>query len=148
MKQNNDIHRYDDIIDLPHPVSKRHKPMSLYNRAAQFAPFAALTGHDAAVKETARLTDRKIELDEAEKSRLDEKMQLIVDNLDEEPIITVTYFVPDDKKDGGAYMDYTGILKRIDEYEHILIMMDKTIIPIEEVYKIESELFIKYGLID
>lgn len=120
-----DTHRYDDIINLPHPTSANHPRMSLYDRAAQFSPFAALTGHDAAIKETARLTEQKIELSEDTISRLNEKLQIVADHLETE--VTITYFVPDERKSGGAYVSYTGIVRRIDDYEHTLIMTDKTV---------------------
>ena len=139
-----DTHRYDDIINLPHPTSANHPRMSLYDRAAQFSPFAALTGHDAAIKETARLTEQKIELSEDTISRLNEKLQIVADHLETE--VTITYFVPDERKSGGAYVSYTGIVRRIDDYEHTLIMTDKTVIPIEQVSEIESELFGEMGI--
>lgn len=139
-----DTHRYDDIINLPHPTSANHPRMSLYDRAAQFSPFAALTGHDAAIKETARLTEQKIELSEDTISRLNEKLQIVADNLETE--VTITYFVPDERKSGGAYVSYTGIVRRIDDYEHTLIMTDKTVIPIEQISEIESELFGEMGI--
>lgn len=141
---NNDAHRYDDIINLPHPTSVNHPRMSLYDRAAQFSPFAALTGHDAAIKETARLTEQKIELSEDTISRLNEKLQIVADHLETE--VTITYFVPDERKSGGAYVSYTGIVRRIDDYEHTLIMTDKTVIPIEQISEIESELFGEIGI--
>ncbi|MGI6041302.1 MAG: hypothetical protein ACOYBH_03680 [Candidatus Alectryocaccobium sp.] len=137
-------HRYDDIINLPHPTSVNHPRMSLYDRAAQFSPFAALTGHDAAIKETARLTEQKIELSEDTISRLNEKLQIVADHLETE--VTITYFVPDERKSGGAYVSYTGIVRRIDDYEHTLIMTDKTVIPIEQISEIESELFGEIGI--
>ncbi len=139
-----DTHRYDDIINLPHPTSANHPRMSLYDRAAQFSPFAALTGHDAAIKETARLTEQKIELSEDTISRLNEKLQIVADHLETE--VTITYFVPDERKSGGAYVSYTGIVRRIDDYEHTLIMTDKTVIPIEQISEIESELFGEMGI--
>lgn len=139
-----DTHRYDDIINLPHPTSANHPRMSLYDRAAQFSPFAALTGHDAAIKETARLTEQKIELSEDTISRLNEKLQIVADHL--ETKVTITYFVPDERKSGGAYVSYTGIVRRIDDYEHTLIMTDKTVIPIEQISEIESELFGEIGI--
>lgn len=139
-----DTHRYDDIINLPHPTSANHPRMSLYDRAAQFSPFAALTGHDAAIKETARLTEQKIELSEDTISRLNEKLQIVADHLETE--VTITYFVPDERKSGGAYVSYTGIVRRIDDYEHTLIMTDKTVIPIEQISEIESELFGEIGI--
>ncbi len=139
-----DTHRYDDIINLPHPTSANHPRMSLYDRAAQFSPFAALTGHDAAIKETARLTEQNIELSEDTISRLNEKLQIVADHLETE--VTITYFVPDERKSGGAYVSYTGIVRRIDDYEHTLIMTDKTVIPIEQISEIESELFGEIGI--
>ena len=101
-------HKYDDIIMLPHHVSKRHPQMSPLNRAAQFSPFAALTGHEDAIQETARLTDSFVEMDESRKSQLDGQLGLIRDNLDAQPEIEVTYFQPDEKKSGGAYLAPRG----------------------------------------
>lgn len=144
MNEKNSTHYYDDIINLPHPTSQNHPRMSLYDRAAQFSPFAALTGHDAAIKETARLTEKRIEPSEDMISRLNEKLQIIADNLDTE--VTITYFVPDKNKSGGAYVSHTGTVRRIDDYEHTLVMTDKTVIPIEQISEIESELFGKMGI--
>ena len=137
----NDPHRYDDIINLPHPTSNRHPRMPLYDRAAQFSPFAALTGHDAAIKETARLTDEKLELDEEVKARLNEKLQIIKENIVTDVTVFITYFVPDEKKSGGTYASCTGSVKRMDAYEHRIIMNDNTVIPIEQIYEVESDLF-------
>lgn len=132
-----DKNKYDDIINLPHHVSKKHPQMSMANRAAQFMPFQALTGYGAAVKETARLTDRRIELDEYEKAELDDKLNHILDS--EEPTqVAVTYFQPDERKEGGRYLNITGIIKKIDEYERVLVMEDKTVIPIDEVFEINT----------
>lgn len=141
MVEDKNNHTYDDIINLPNPTSRNHPRMSLYDRAAQFSPFAALTGHDAAIKETARLTDKKVELDEDTLSRLNERLNIINENIGSEQIVTITYFVPDDRKSGGAYISHSGTVKRIDEYERTVIMTDKTEIPIEEISKIESDLF-------
>lgn len=129
---------YDDIIHLPHHRSKKHAPMPLIDRAAQFSPFAALTGHDAAIKETARLTDRKIELDEYEIAALDEKLQMIKIQLDvkKSSEITVTYFQPDMRKEGGEYVNVTGNVKKMDEYDKCLIMNDGTRILIEDIIDI------------
>lgn len=132
---------YDDIINLPHYISKTRPQMSLHDRAAQFASFAALSGYDTAVKETARLTDTRLELDEYEKSALNDNLSLIADSLSVEPVVAVTYFLPDKKKAGGAYITSTGIVKKIDEYERVVIMLDGAKIPIEDIYKIESDLF-------
>ena len=133
--------RYDDMIYMQNPTPTCKPRMSLYERAAQFSPFAALTGYEDAVEETARLTDTRLELSEDMKTILNEKMQMIVDNLDSEPIVTITYFVPDKKKSGGAYVDATGVVKEIDEYERCIVMTDKKKIPIEQIRAIEGELF-------
>lgn len=141
MAEDNQNHTYDDIINLPNPTSKNHPRMPLYDRAAQFSPFAALTGHDAAIAETARLTDKKAVLDEDALAKLNKRLRIIGENLETEPQVTITYFVLDNKKAGGAYFTHTGIAKRIDEYEHVVIMKDKTVIPIDEISSIESEIF-------
>ena len=139
---NNDCSdKYKDIINLPHHQSKRRPRMSMIDRAAQFSPFAALTGHNDAIIETARLTDRKIELDEGTKSVLNEKIQMISDYLSEMPTVTFTHFEPDIKKDGGAYLKTTGTVKKIDDYNKEIYLIDGTIILIEHIYEIESELF-------
>ena len=105
-------------------------------RAAQFSPFAALTGHDAAVKETARLTDERIELDENRKAVLNEKLQMIQENIEHQPEVTVTFFRPDDKKNGGEYIDIIGKVKKIMEIEHSVRLADGTEIPIDDLYEI------------
>ena len=133
--------KYRDIINLPHHQSKRRPRMSMIDRAAQFSPFAALTGHNDAIIETARLTDRKIELDEGTKSVLNEKIQMISDYLSEMPTVTFTHFEPDIKKDGGAYLKTTGTVKKIDDFNKEIYLTDGTIILIEHIYEIESELF-------
>lgn len=130
---------YDDIISLPHHVSGTRSHMPLIDRAAQFAPFAALTGYDAAVKETARQTDRRMELDEYEKEALSEKLRLVAEQIDGCPEITITYFRPDDKKDGGAYVTVNGRVKKIDDFEKIVYMTDGTRVAIEEILVIEGE---------
>ena len=139
---NNDCSdKYKDIINLPHHQSKRSPRMSMIDRAAQFSPFAALTGHNDAIIETARLTDRKIELDEGTKSVLNEKIQMMSDYLSEMPTVTFTHFEPDIKKDGGAYLKTTGTVKKIDDFNKEIYLTDGTIILIEHIYEIESELF-------
>lgn len=138
--QKND-HKYDAIINLPHHTSAKHPRMSMQNRAAQFSPFAALTGYDAAVKETARLTDQRVELDEYQKAALDERLQIIQEHLKERPEISLTYFQPDERKAGGAYLTICGAVKKIDVYEKIIVMMDGTKVPIEEVFELNGELF-------
>lgn len=127
---------YEDIIHLPHHRSKKHAPMPLIDRAAQFSPFAALTGHDAAIKETARLTDRKIELDEYEIEVLDERLRIIREQLTAKPEITVTYFLPDERKCGGRYVTVTGTVKKIDEYEKYLLLNEGTRILIEDILEL------------
>ena len=133
--------KYDDMIYLPNPTPTCKPRMSLHDRAAQFSPFAALTGYEDAVEETARLTDTRLELSEDMKTILNEKMQMILDNAENEPIVTITYFVPDKKKSGCAYVEVTGIVKEIDEYERCIVMTDKKKIPIEHIRAIEGELF-------
>lgn len=132
---------YDDIINLPHHVSPTHPHMSASDRAAQFAPFAALTGYEAAVKETARLTDKRLELDEGEKEVLNERLQIIADRIKEYPEIAVTYFQPDSKKDGGAYVTAISAVKKIDKYERVVVMTDGTTISIDEIISIDGQIF-------
>ena len=132
---------YEDIINLPHHVSKTRPQMSMLDRAAQFSPFAALTGYDAAIKETGRLTDERIEMDEDRKAALDMKQAYLIEMIDEQPEISVTFFLPDTKKSGGAYVTVTGNLKRFDEYERLLILMDGKKIPMDDIADIESDLF-------
>ena len=138
-------HEYDDIIDLPHHVSATRPRMSMIDRAAQFSPFAALTGYDAAIKETGRLTDRRIELTDDSRAPLDRKQQLLLDNLTDQPEVSVTYFVPDERKSGGAYVTATGRVKKVDDYQRLLILTDGTKIPLDEILDMESELFRSLG---
>lgn len=133
--------RYDDIIHLPHHVSKTRPQMSMMDRAAQFSPFAALTGYDAAIKETGRLTDEKIELGEETKAVLDRKQRYLSDMISVQPEITVTYFLPDERKSGGTYLSVTGKLKRIDEYARLMLLTDGKKIPLDDIMDIESNLF-------
>lgn len=136
-----DIHRYDDMINLLHPASTNHPHMPIQDRAAQFAPFAALTGHDAAIRETARLTNRKVELDPERKAVLDEKLQMLREEIEKHPGISVTYFQPDEKKSGGAYVTITGIVKKIDVHEQALVTTDGLKISIDGIMELDSELF-------
>ena len=126
--------KYDDIINLPYP--QKPQRMSNYNRAAQFSPFAALTGFEAAIAETARLTDCKVELDEGGKALLDEKLRLIEENIQESPEIVVTYFKPDLRKFGGAYIQKSGRVKKLDAYSRSVIFTDGTAIRIEDISEI------------
>ena len=132
---------YEDIIDLPHHVSTTRPRMSNIDRAAQFSPFAALVGYDAAVKETARLTDDWMELDENSKTILNEKLQMVLEHAEMSPEIIITYFVQDSKKTGGAYVTTTGIVKKVDTYEQMLVLRDGTRIPLADIFEIEGELF-------
>ena len=132
---------YSDIINHPHYVSKTRPQMSELERAAQFAPFAALTGYDVAIKETGRLTDEKIELDEEALTTLDMKYQLLMDALDDAPEVTITYFQPDERKAGGKYVSATGAVKKVDDFERRITMRDGTKIPMDDVLSIDGELF-------
>ncbi|MBE7017528.1 MAG: hypothetical protein E7420_05160 [Ruminococcaceae bacterium] len=138
MHISNDPHRYDDLLALPHPTSKKHKRMSRENRAAQFSPFAALTGYDALVDETARFTEMRTELDEQHKSALDEILRLLLEHIGEKPEIGIRYFVPDLRKFGGEFLDYRGRLLRIDAFEGSLLFEDGLKIAIEDVFDIQS----------
>lgn len=133
-----DRHKYDDIIDHPHPVSKTHPPMPAADRAAQFAPFAALTGHSAAVRETARLTEERMELDENCKAVINRQLTVLKERLDRQPAVSVIYFMEDMKKSGGIYVSASGNVKRIDEYKKLMILTDGTKIPIDDIIEIES----------
>ena len=133
--------KYNEIMGLPHHVSKTRPQMPMSDRAAQFAPFAALTGYDAAIKETGRLTDERIELDVEALSALDMKYQLLMEALDEAPEVTITYFQPDERKAGGKYVSAVGAVKKIDDFERRIIMRDGTRIPMDDVLSIDGELF-------
>ena len=137
MNRLENTHRYDDIIDLPHPVSKKHPQMPIRDRAAQFAPFAALTGHKEAVQETQRLVEQKRILDEHQKLMLNEKLQKITLRIKETPNIRVTYFQADERKDGGRYLTLIMRVKRIDEYQKRLVFTDRSWIRLEDLYEIE-----------
>ena len=134
-------HRYDDIISLPHHTSTRHCPMPQSGRAAQFAPFAALTGHEAAIRETARLTENRAELDEEHIAQLNRRFQLLWIHRDEHPMLTISYFAPDSIKDGGSYIDVTGSLVKFNNYTAELILDQQSPIPLHQIYTLESPLF-------
>lgn len=138
---NNEVHHYDDIIHLPRPVSKTHPQMAISDRAAQFAPFAALTGHGDAIRETARFTDEKAELDENAKAILDEKLRMIQELLSRQPEIAVTYFQPDPKKAGGHYLTVTGTITKLNMYTQSLSMADGLQIPFDDIFELDSEMF-------
>lgn len=131
---------YKDIINLPHHTSSTHMRMPAANRGAQFSPFAALTGYDAAIRETARLTEGRLELDEDEKANINSGLNVIKNNISKQPFVKITYFKPDDKKEGGAYVTAEGSVKKLDEYERVIVMTDKTRIIIDEIVKIEGDI--------
>lgn len=130
---------YDDILDLPHPSSAKHPRMSAIDRAAQFSPFAALSGHEAAIRETARLTDRRVELNEDTKAELDQKLRLLTERREDCPEVSIIYFQADHKKAGGAYQTATGAIKQIDHVRRVIVMTNGALIPIDDIYEIESE---------
>ena len=134
-------HKYDDIIELPHHVSKKHPTLSRASYAAQFSPFAALTGYDRIVAEAARTTDERIELGEAEASVLSLKLRITAEHEKELPVVTLTYFKEDGRKKGGAYIEKTGAVKRVDEIGRVVIFTDGTRIPTDDVTDIKSGLF-------
>lgn len=134
------MENYNDIIHLSRPKSK-HPQMSLHQRSAQFAPFAALTGYEGQVKETARLTDKRIEIDEELKQILDMKIQVIKEKISSKPELEITYFIPDDKKDGGRYETIFDNISKIDNYNEKLIMQNGLKIDIKEIIDINSEIF-------
>lgn len=133
--------KYDEIMSLPHHISKTRPQMPMSDRAAQFSPFAALTGYDSAIRETGRLTDKRIELDEEALMALNMRYQLLIDSLKESPEVRITYFKPDERKSGGAYLTVTGAVKKVDDYERMITMRDGMIIPLDDVLMIEGELF-------
>ncbi len=136
--------KYDDIINLAHHVSTKRARMSMRDRAAQFSPFAALTGHDEAIEETARLTDRKVEIDEKTKSVLNDKLLFIGENINKKPIVVITYFLDDTLKSGGAYITVEGVVRKVDNVEKTVIMADRRVIPICDICDIDCELFTEY----
>ncbi len=141
MNKNDDMHRYDHMLTMPHHRSKKYKHMSMPERAAQFGAFRALTGYEAAISETGRLTDKKIELDEYEKSELDFKLMYICGHISDEPEVTITYFVPDEKKSGGEYLEHIGRIKKILYYEKKLVFCDGREVYIDNIRKITGKLF-------
>ncbi len=132
---------YDDILYRSRPVSTAHPPMSRADRAAQFSPFAALTGYEAAVRETARLTQGRITLSEEEKESINRVLLYLQDHLSEQPPVLVTYFLPDQKKDGGAYLTLRGTLRRIAPLERQLLLTDGTQIPIDNITQLQCPSF-------
>lgn len=133
--------QYDDIIGLPHHVSATRKPMSMHDRAAQFSPFAALTGHGAAIRETARYTDHRPEPDEDMINALNVRLHMLSESLDEKPDVSVTYFLPDERKAGGTCITETGTVRKIREFERLLVLESGAEIPFDDILAIDGELF-------
>lgn len=131
---------YEDIINLPHHTSKIHPRMSIESRSAQFAPFSALTGYSDAIKEKTRLTSKRIEIDEEDKININNKLQIILENIKTKPLVTITYFIYDNKKDGGEYITVTNNIKKVNIIEKYIILLDKTKIPIDEIIDITSDI--------
>ena len=135
--------RYDDIINLPHHVSKTRKPMPIINRAAQFAPFAALTGHDEAVAETARQTTPKQILSSDEQEILSKRLAYAIDHISERPNLTFTYFIPDTLKDGGRYVTITGVIRKYDALEKTVVLETNEILLIDNILSTSGEMIEK-----
>lgn len=142
----NDTSRYQDIMGLSRPVSVNHPPMDRISRAAQFSPFSALTGHGEAIRETARLTSPKKELDGYSIGILNEKLQILRRHLADYPEVTITYFEPDDKKEGGNYQTLTAAVKKIDGYRQALVLQDGMVIPMQHIIELDCRIFEEYGL--
>ncbi|MBR5497794.1 MAG: hypothetical protein IKV76_07425 [Clostridia bacterium] len=136
--------KYNDIINLPHHVSPNRNHMSMIDRAAQFSPFAALTGHSEAIDEVARFTENAPFLDENTKDILNEKLQLIAESLNNEPVVSITFFRPDTRKSGGAYIIKNGTVKNIDSFNRELYFADNTHIPIDSIIEIDGRMFNSY----
>lgn len=133
--------KYDAILELPHHVSKTHRQMSRQDRAAQFAPFAALSGYDSAIRETARLTDDRIELGEELLLELNTRLQMLSERIQEAPIVSITYFTPDKQKSGGAYLTASGVVRRINDFDRTILLDDGTRIKIDDIVNIQGEVF-------
>lgn len=133
--------KYDDMLYLPHHISATRPQMSVQDRAAQFSPFAALTGFHAAINETARVTEGKAELEEDALAELDRRIRMLAERLDEQPEVAVTYFQPDEKKAGGAYVRVTGVAKKVDELQRTLLLQNGSRIPMDDILKMEGEVF-------
>ena len=132
---------YSDIINMPHHVSNNRPQMSMRDRAAQFAPFAALTGYGDAVRETARQTNQKIELLDEQVAILNEKILFLIEKIKDNLEITITYFIPDKKKEGGAYTTVKGIVKKIDEYNKLIILNDGREIMMDSIFDLQGDIF-------
>lgn len=131
---------YDDIMNIPYSGRKDEGALSMHQRAAQFAPFAALVGHDSMIMETARLTDEELEIADETFVILNRKMNYLKMMLHQRPLVTITYFLADERKSGGEYRTSTGIIRKIDDYENIIVMEDNTIIPLQHILDLDSEI--------
>ena len=138
--------KYDDILQLPHHISASRKPMAITARAAQFAPFAALSGYDAEVQEAGRLTDRPIEPDDYEKEALNARLRRLARHLREKWVVSLVFFQPDERKAGGAYVTRTGTVKKLYETERLLTLTDGTVIPLDDLIALDGEEFAAYDL--
>ena len=130
--------KYAAIAGVPHHVSRVHPQMSMEDRAAQFSPFAALTGYGDVILETQRLTDEKVELDEEALALLNEKYQMLMRRMDEQPVVQITYFQPDERKEGGAYVTVTGVVRRVDDVMRKITMQDGNEIEMGEILNVEE----------
>ena len=137
---------YEDIVNLPPHISKKHPQPTMLERAARFAPFAAITGYEEMVLEEARVTEERIELSEGAKASLNKKLSILKDNLSRSPEVTVTYFEPDQRKAGGAYLTLSGAVRRVDEHQHLIQLVNGKLICMDEIYELESELFESLGI--
>ncbi len=135
--------KYDDMLHMPHHVSARHLPMSSSERAAQFSPFAALSGYEAALDESARVTQQRIELDEQEKERINKALVVIKKNIAARPMLHITHFVPDELKCGGTYTETMAAVKRVDEYGCFLVLTDGKRIALDDIINIEGDILKK-----
>lgn len=135
--------KYDDIMDLPHHVSKKHPQMPLSDRAAQFSPFAALRGHRAMIEETERLTEDRTELGEDKREEIALRLQILRERAGEKPEVMITFFIPDGRKAGGSYQTVLGTVKKVDEYKRQAVMEDGTVIPVKNISGIEGRIFEK-----
>lgn len=129
--------KYEDMLYMPHHVSSKHPPMSQRDRAAQFSPFAALTGHDAVIRETARLVDQPVELTESRRAELDAVLRELSDRLDTQPVVTITHYVPDTRKQGGAYIRTTGRIRKMDTTARAVVLEDGTGIEVDQILEVE-----------
>lgn len=141
MNEDKTKNSYEDMLYLKHPISKKHPNMSLKERAAQFSPFAALSGYESAIQNTARLTKEKIQLDEMEKNRLDEKLRILQQEILNKNVVEITYFQKDEQKEGGEYLRIKGVVKKIDGYKLQLVMEDDKIIKVDDILQITGEMF-------